>query len=124
MQNYQEKRKLRKVIHSNATIILLFIVFIVLGISTARIFLKSRLAFINSSKIEKELSALTDKRDKLRKELEKLQSEAGMEEEIRKKFNVAKSGEEVLLIMDKDGGNGTDTKKESIGIWEWFKSVF
>ena len=56
-----------------------------------------------------------------------LNSERGLEEEIRDKFNVAKEGEEVIVIVGPEIGKPDDTKKEGSlvkGLWSRILDVF
>ena len=48
---------------------------------------------------EAELNELTQRKDDLKERVEYLEGERGVEEEIRKNFDVAKEGEQVVILM-------------------------
>ncbi|OGG41609.1 hypothetical protein A2837_00440 [Candidatus Kaiserbacteria bacterium RIFCSPHIGHO2_01_FULL_46_22] len=54
------------------------------------------------AKSEAELERETDRRSELEKKVEKLNSEQGIESEIRKNFDVAREGETVVVLVEED----------------------
>ncbi len=91
---------------------------------------------INLIKIEKETSdkkeKVLDKIDDLEKrkldlneEITKMNTEQGIEEAIRDKFNVIKEGEKVLVIVDEKEEDllKKDTRVDH-SFWGWLKGLF
>ncbi len=68
------------------------------------------------------------KREKnLLSELNKLNTERGIEGELRKKFGIVKDGEEVVVIVEPTGNNSTkngDVKKNKKGFFQKVLSLF
>ncbi len=80
---------------------------------------------MNKTKAEEALGALLSRRDFLNAEVTRLSTEKGIEIEIRKKFRVAKPGEELVVIIDDDGkeeASGSLAKKGIAGFFERFFS--
>ena len=125
MREYQEKRKIRKIIYSKWGFIFLFIV---LAFSTSKIYVKSKNAALMNGEISAALIELENKELELESEVKRLQSESGIEGEIRKKFNIGKPEEKVIIIVDKDGENNKINQEKTEGfflkIWRGVKSVF
>lgn len=91
---------------------------------------------INLIKIEKETSykkeKVLDKIDDLEKrkldlnkEITKMNTEQGIEEAIRDRFNVIKEGEKVLVIVDNKEEDLLKEKTEvDHSFWGWLKNLF
>jgi len=128
MQEFQEKRKLRKIIFSRKVLVLLAFVLTFLIFSTAKVYIKSRNAVSKNEEIKKEVADLEQRKSDLQKEISRLQSESGAEEEVRKKFNVQKPGENALVIVEKNNENDKINQGESSGfftkIWQWIKDLW
>jgi len=128
MQEFQEKRKLRKIIFSRKVLVLLAFVLTFLIFSTAKVYIKSRNAVSKNEEIKKEVANLEQRKSDLQKEISRLQSESGAEEEVRKKFNVQKPGENALVIVEKNNENDKINQGESSGfftkIWQWIKDLW
>ena len=89
---------------------------------------KSRINVQKSEEIKEELVKLETRNAELAAEAARLGSESGKEGEIRKRFDVVKPGEKILVIVDK---NSEDVKINgeinNIGffskIWHWIKKL-
>ncbi len=128
MQEFQEKRKLRKIIFSRKVLVLLAFVSAFLIFSTVKVYIKSRNAVSKNEEVKKEVAVLEQRKSELEKEIARLQSMSGAEEEVRKKFNVQKPGEEALVIVEKNNENDKINQGESSGfftkIWNFIKNLF
>jgi cell division protein FtsB len=69
------------------------------------------------SDAEQKMRDLEAQKANLSGEVEKLGSEAGVEEKIRSKFNVAKPGENVVLIVDDATTTATSTPGFFASLW-------
>ena len=129
MREFQEKRKIRGILYSKKMVILLLLITAFLFFSTIKVYLKSKNALSKNEEAKKELDDLEKRKAELEKEVNQLQSESGLEEEVRKKFNVQKPGEKVLVIVDKNTENGKIDSGNELNdffskIWGWVKSKF
>ena len=129
MREFQEKRKFKKIVYSVWLQIFLGIVLLALIFSTVKVYKKSRLSAEKSKEIKEELASLEKRNAELAAEAARLESESGREGEIRKRFDVAKPGEKIIVIVDKIGEdvkiNGADVKIGFFSkIWRWIKNLF
>lgn len=60
------------------------------------------MARINRQEAEIALANLKNKQAGLEKEIARLETDRGVEEELRRRFQVVRPGEQVLVIVDKD----------------------
>ena len=129
MREFQEKRKFNKLIHSGWLQIFLGIVLLALIFSTVKVYKKSRLSADKSKEIKEELASLEKRNAELAAEAARLESESGREGEIRKRFDVAKPGEKIIVIVDKNSEevkiNGAENKGGFFSrFWQWVESWF
>lgn len=81
----------------------------------------------NVALMEAELNAAKARNAELIKNIELLNTQAGVESEIRQKFSVSKEGEEVAVIVDtpKSSTTNTDEQKGFFGsIIDFFTHIF
>ena len=129
MREFQEKRKFKKIIYSGWLLMILGIIFLALVFSTVKVYKKSRISAKKSEEIKEEIIKLEKRNAELVAEATRLESESGKEGEIRKRFDVAKPGEKILVIIDKNSEdvkiNGEENKIGFFSkIWRWAKRLF
>ena len=116
MREFQEKRKFKKIIHSGWLQIFLGIVLLALVFSAVKVYKKSWISVQKSQEIKEEMAGLEKRNAELAAEAVRLEGESGKEEEIRKRFDVAKPGEKILVIREKIGEdfkkNGGEVKND------------
>ena len=79
--------------------IVLLVVAVLLGKSIYGLYLKVETSAEAKREAGQELAAVMARKDSIEKEINRLKTSEGMEEEIRRKFNVAKEGEQVILVV-------------------------
>ena len=129
MREFQEKRKFKKIVYSVWLQAILGIIFLALVFSAVKVYKKSRLSVKKFQEIKEEMAGLEKRNAELAAEAARLESESGREGEIRKRFDVAKPGEKIIVIVDKIGEdvkiNGADVKIGFFSkIWRWIKNLF
>ncbi|MCX6731397.1 MAG: septum formation initiator family protein [Candidatus Parcubacteria bacterium] len=129
MREFQEKRKIRRFFYSKKIVILLLLITALLSFSTIKVYLKSKNAVSKNEEAKKELADLEKRKAELEKDVNWLNTASGLEEEMRKNFNVQKPGEKVLVIVDKNAENvkiesGNNLSDFFSKIWGWVKSRF
>jgi cell division protein FtsB len=122
MREFQQRRRLRKIIYSKIVFLLFFAVLVFLMFSTFQIYKKSQEAVFKNNEVKKELKELKSRKEHLDNEAARLRSTSGIEEEIREKFPVALPGEEVLIILDK--GNNTEEEPEQEKKASFWQKIF
>ncbi|MFA6797232.1 MAG: septum formation initiator family protein [Candidatus Paceibacterota bacterium] len=121
MFDYQQKKRIRKIIYSKVTLVVLFILIIILAKANYGIYKKEVVSRENYNIVKEDFDSLKERRAVLKSEIERLKTEEGVEEEIRSKFDVSRPGEIVVNVID--GVNGISTKNEEKEISLWNKLI-
>ncbi len=122
--DYQQKRKLRKLIYSRAALFLLLILICILAKANFEIYKKHENSFNNLKETKKELNNLKERQSMLSFEISKLETEEGIEEEIRSKFDVAKPGETVVVIVEDASSTEKNSDTSDDGFWKKIMNIF
>ena len=122
MIDFQRKRQFKKVIYSKISFVILFILIILLTKATYNIYQKSKLSFDNYSQVKRDYESLKARKDMLDSEISRLKTDGGIEEEIRGKFNVAKPGETVVVIIN--SSTSVDVSNSSKSFWSNLWGIF
>ena len=125
MLEFQQKRRLRRILYSKVTLALLFAVLLLFGHSTLKLFEKKREAGRELAALEEDLAALAAKEKTLSGRIAALKTERGIEEAIREKFKVAKEGEGVVVVIDRKEKEATMGETNLVSAWwEGIKDFF
>jgi len=126
MQDFQQRKKVRKILSGRAAFLVLLIVTILLVRGVWGVFEKERESSLALIKARESLAAADSREQELSTNIERLKTPQGLEREIRDRFSVAKSGEEIILIVDqkKEVELETDTRTVWEKIGDWFGEVF
>ena len=118
MVDFQRKKNIRKVIYSRITIFVLFVVVVFLLRAVYDIYKKERVSFKSVASVEENYNDLKDRKNMLRSEIDRLNTDKGIEEEIRSKFSVARPGETVVVIVDNSSNTSTDSESTGQSFWQ------
>ena len=124
MRDLQVRKKRYKFFRSNLFAVILFFFSLFMLRHVFDVYKKNELARINKEEAVKKLENLKNKRQTLESEIERLGTDRGVEEELRKRFQVVKSGEQVMIIVDKSEPAGINKKEEEKGVFESIWSGF
>ncbi len=114
MFDFYEKRKIKQWLYSWPFIVILIIISVFLIHGVWGVYQQERLTRINKSQRLEYLKGLKTREDALQKEINHLNTKRGMEEEIRQKFEVAKNGEKVIVIVEPPvSDSGVEDKRSS-----------
>lgn len=111
--------------YSRGMLIGLGIIVLFLGNATWSVYKKWGEAKENRKLDESALTALAAREKHLSAENKRLGSDRGVEEELRKRFGVAKDGEEVFIVVNpksSDNAGGGGTKEKSL--WQKLLDLF
>jgi cell division protein FtsB len=100
MFDFHEKRKIRSTLYSKPVIGLLVVVS---GFLIVSAYNRYEVAHETKHRLDvrqAELDALKEREASLEAKVRYLEDDRGVEEELRSRFDVAKEGEEVVIIMD------------------------
>ena len=104
MFDFYQKRKLRSLVNSRYTQGVLLLLVLLIGWSA---FVRYQIAVEMSDRRElaaQEAVLLRSQKDSLREQVEYLSNERGIEAEMRRQFDVALEGEQVVVIVEPEAG--------------------
>ena len=121
--DFQQKRRIRAVMYHRVTLGILALLVLVVAHSTWSVYQKKResealknISLQNVHELEARNVALVAK-------INRIDTEPGLEEEIRSKFSVAKDNENVVVIVPDQSGKATTTPDQS-GFWSKIFNFF
>jgi len=119
---FGKQNNYKEYIYSKPVIALLLLVVSLLSMSVYERFGIERDMANRKSVSETELEKLSDRKVQLETRVEYLEGERGIEEEIRKNFDVAKEGEQVIILTGTEDELviPSDTDDEIISPWYQF----
>lgn len=125
MYEFRQKKRLGRFLYSNMILAVLFIVLILIGKGVWNIYVKERSAMADRVDAERQIATLKERHTFLENEVNRLKTQNGIEREIREKFNVKKSEEEVAIIIDATTTEINEGKDSSFvgGVILWFKKL-
>ncbi|MBI5798669.1 MAG: hypothetical protein HZB10_01945 [Candidatus Yonathbacteria bacterium] len=122
---FQERKKLRKILYSKVTILVLFLVLLAVGRGAWGVYQKAEIARGERDVALRTLTDIESRTAKLETSLNRLKSEQGIEEEVRQKYMVSKLGEEVVVVVDDSAKKGENTETGTDrGFWSRFVEFF
>ena len=129
MREFQDKRKFKKIIYSRSFQAVFGLLLVFLIFSTIKAYKKSERGANKAEETRKEILILEKRNTELLADIASLESDSGKESEIRKRFDVAKPGEKILIIVDKNNEDVNINNAEiKIGffskIWRGVKGLF
>lgn len=111
MFDFYEKRKIRGVLYSKPVIFVLLILTCMLSVATYNRFTVAQEMENKLGAKRVELDELKMRAQTLEEKVGYLENDRGIEEELRNRFDVAKEGEKVVILLDptKDGKKNQST---------------
>lgn len=124
VEEYKKRRRVRRIVLSWPIVALVCIIAILLGFSTLRLYMRNRPLSIARETLNADIAALKERNTELEKRVIRLQTPAGVEEEIRERFGLRRPDEEVIIIVrdDKSGASGASSQPALTRIWDVLKS--
>jgi len=127
MLDLKRKNKGIQKVYLKVIIVILAIFVLFAGNATWNLYLKYREAKFNRDITQNELKKLQKREKVILSELDKLNTDRGIEGELRKKFGIVRKGEKVIVIinpkLDK-ANSGDDIEKQNFSIWNKFLNLF
>jgi len=120
MFDFYERGKIKQWLYSWPSLIVLVITsaFVLHGVWG--VYQQERITRINKNQRLTHLNDLERREEALQAEIDQLSTERGIEEEIRQKFEVAKEGEEVIVIVEAPSDVYTKGDAQREGFWRRF----
>jgi len=112
--------------HSPLALVLLLFVLFFFGYKIIDLIKKERETSHKKEVILDQINDLKQRETSLSEDISRINTEEGKEEIIREKYQVAKEGEKMVIIVDDSSiqGSISSQKEENHGFWNWFKHVF
>jgi len=124
MREFQERKNRKKKLYSIWSLLILLVVIFVLTRGVFGVYEKEKNTKIDLQHLELQKADLENRYDAISKEANTLQTDAGLETAIREKFDVAKKGEGVIVIVDKTVEKQIPKKGFVDKVWDTVKGVF
>ena len=107
-------------LYSRPIIVVLFVIVVFISMSVHERFGVERDMSDRRAVSEVELERLQERKIQLEDRVEYLEGERGIEEEIRKNFDVAREGEQVIILTGQE--EMTDTIQEEVAVtYPWYQ---
>ncbi len=106
-----------RIFSSKITVAVLVVVAVVLGRSVLNVYQKYQEAAANYARADKELSSLKDDQATFSAAVTALNTPSGVEDEIRRKFQMTKQGENLIVIVDDGSAAATTVPAAVSGSW-------
>lgn len=100
MREYQRRRRIREVLYSRAALATLLLFTVLISKAAWDMYAKERESQRQLEAVESELAALVARENLLQDDLARLKTPEGIEAEIRAQFQVAKPGEQMVVLVE------------------------
>lgn len=100
MRELQRKQKIKRVIYSIPSLIILLVVAFFLVRGATAVINKERESSARSKDLKEKMITLTAREQELKEGISRLQTEEGIKNEIKERFSVTQEGEYVAVIVD------------------------
>lgn len=118
MSQFQNQSYFKKIIYSPITLVVLAVIVFIAVYGVIDIIPKYRDALQAERAIENKKEVLIEREKKLTDELNKLQTQEGIEESIRENLNVVKEGEHVIMIVEPKATQTLEVEQKEKTFWQ------
>lgn len=124
MRNFQKKKSFKDVMQTKPALIFLAILVIVFAWSAIGLVGKAKETAKNKNIAQNKITELQEQKIKLEADIEKLNTDEGIEESIRDKFGWAKEGEQMIVVVDEKIQPEAETQNNQKGFFNFLKNLF
>ena len=124
MLEFHERRRLKQFLYSKGMLAALAVAVVLLGNASFNIYQKEREAVARRAEREVELADLNARSAVLAEEIERLSTARGVEEEVRRKFEVAGEGERLIILVEPPKEATATPRGKSGGLFGWIWNFF
>ena len=101
MREFQQKRKVRQILYSNWVLVTLLVITVIVVRASWNVYMKQVTSARYVANAQDSLDKVTADEAQLKNAVDALNTQEGLEAEIRRKFMVVKPGEQIAVIIDK-----------------------
>lgn len=120
MRELQKKQKIRRMLYSYPSLIIVFIIAVLLARGAIGIIAKEQESARMLANLEEKAASLASREQELEEGVARLQTEDGVRDEIRERFSVIEEGEHVAIIVDE---RRVATMTEEVKL-PWYKRLW
>jgi cell division protein FtsB len=120
----QQKKLWRRYLYSKASLLVLLVLIIVVSKAVLIAGLRQLEVSDTASRVSSEEKSLLDRKVFLTSEIAKLSTKEGRESELRNKYGVAKSGEQMAVIVEPGSQINAVASSTDQGLWGKFLGLF
>ncbi len=124
MREFQDRKKSRKRLYSIWSLLALLVVIFLFGKGVVSVYEKEKSTKVELNRLAAQKANIESRYNNISKENETLKTNDGIESAIRQKFDVAKKGEGVIVIVDKTVEVPEEKKGFMRKMWDSVKGVF
>lgn len=124
MREFQERKKRKRRLYSIWSLLILLVVMVLFAKGVYGVYEKEKSTKIELERLELQKADLESRYNSISKESNNLKTDSGVESVIREKFDVAKEGEGVIVIIDKTVEKPIQKKGFVERMWDSVKGVF
>lgn len=124
MREFQDRRKNKKRLYSIWSLLALLVVVVLFGKGVVSVYEKEKSTKEELNRLAAEKADIESRYNNISKENDTLKTNDGIESAIRQKFDVAKKGEGVIVIVDKTVEVPVEQKGFMRKVWDSVKGVF
>lgn len=115
---FQERKKLRKILYSKTSLVVLAVLLFMVADGAWQVYQKARIARDERDRAARSLQGLQARNAELTASLARVQSNEGIEEDVRQKFAVARPGEDVVIVVDDSAKKSENSEASTtVGFW-------
>jgi len=121
MFDFQQKRRLKLVLESRITWTIILVLGVGVAIGAYDRYLIARDMAERRAEVERELQMVEKRRAELEAEVQYLTNERGIEAEMRRQFDIARPGEQVIIILDDAPEVNPEIEEEVVVERPWYR---
>jgi len=123
MREYEQRQHPLRLLSRRLFSLVLLGLIVFTGVAVWNVYRKERETHEKREQAEMELQEMQSRKEELQAEIDYLRTDRGMEEELRKQFELGKEGEGLIVIVDQpdEQADGTAVKQ---GWWRSFMGLF
>lgn len=126
MSEFQKQKNDKNIWHSPIILFVMIVIILIFAYNMIDILEKVRETSKKKSFVNQQVNQLKEREEILNKNIEKLNTEQGIEEEIREKYQLVKKGEKMVVIIDSENNIENkyikDTEKKTFS--NFIKNLF
>lgn len=122
MREFEQRKKVRRIVYSRLSVALLVVLVGILGKASYSAYHKYQVSTTAYQDVAREHSELSSRKGQLENDIARLKTKEGIEADIRTKFGMVKEGEQMLVLVDR--GTTTQVVPAKASAFDALKSLF